>query len=233
MKKSKSVYTSMSRGEKLLGWILLLLQLLLPYLLGLLNRLLSDPINAGTLAFVRYGVSFVLVAVVFRKFLKSSLAAGWKNFWNVLQAAVLGYAAWFACSRLLDWLIGLILPGYAPLADTSVSALADANGYLRIIGTVILVPVIEETLYRGLVYRSIWRKSKFAAYLVSMLVFSAVHMLLRIGSGDLTALLVCFVRYLPAGLCFAWSYSKADNVLAPMLVHAGVNAAAIGLFSWL
>ena len=42
-------------------------------------------------------------------------------------------------------------------------------------------------------------------------------------------LILCFIQYLPAGLCLAWTYSKADNIFAPILVHALNNAIAIGL----
>ena len=31
------------------------------------------------------------------------------------------------------------------------------------------------------------------------------------------------LQYLPAGLCLAWSYAKADTIFAPILIHAAVN----------
>ena len=71
-------------------------------------------------------------------------------------------------------------------------------------------------------------KNKAAAYLVSMAAFAAIHVLGYIGSEDLGRLVLCFIQYLPAGLCLAWTYTKADNILAPTLVHAIVNAVAIG-----
>ena len=49
-----------------------------------------------------------------------------------------------------------------------------------------------------------------------------------IGSESVTTLVLCFVQYLPAGLCLAWTYTKADNIFAPIVVHALVNAIAIG-----
>ena len=52
MKKCKLSYASMNRGEKIFGCIWLVIQLFLPWLMGLLNGLLSDPISAGLLAFV-------------------------------------------------------------------------------------------------------------------------------------------------------------------------------------
>ena len=45
----------------------------------------------------------------------------------------------------------------------------------------------------------------------------------------MTTLVLCFIQYLPAGLCLAWTYTKADNIIAPVLVHGIINAIAIGL----
>ena len=57
---------------------------------------------------------------------------------------------------------------------------------------------------------------------------AAIHVLGYIGSYDIGRLVLCFIQYLPAGLCLAWTYTKADNIAAPMVVHAIVNAVAIG-----
>lgn len=221
----------MSRGEKILGIIWLVVQLFLPYLMNLVNGLLSAPMNKGTLAFVTYAVNFVVICCIFHSFLRNSLVAAWRGLWELAQAAVLGFVFHWACDKLLDWLLSFLIPGYNPIVDTSLSALSQSNYYLMLIGVVIFAPVIEETLYRGLVYRNLWRKSKVAAYIVSILVFAAVHTLGYIGTGDVTTLVLCFVRYLPAGLCLAWTYSKADNLLAPIIVHAAINAISIGIIN--
>lgn len=229
MKKSNALYASMSQNEKILGTIWLVVQLFLPYLMKLLNGYLPNPMSTGMLTFVRYLVNFVVICCIFHSFLRNSLTAAWRGLWNVVQAVVLGFVAHWACSRLIDWLMSYILPSYSTITDASIAALSQTNYYLMIIGVVILAPVIEETLYRGLIYRNLWKKSRVAAYIVSMLVFSAVHVLGYIGTEDITTMVLCFIRYLPAGLCLAWTYSKADNLFAPILVHAIINAINIGI----
>ena len=229
MKKSKLTYASMSRNEKIFGCIWLVIQLFLTYLMGLLNGLLSDPMNSGTLIFVTYLVNFGVICCIFHRFLRDSLVAAWRDLWNFIQAVVLGFVAIWACSKLFDWLLGLIIPDYSPILDASIGELSRCNVYLRIIGIVILAPMIEETLYRGLIFRNLWRKSKVGAYIASMVVFAAIHTLSYLGTGDITTWILCFARYLPAGLCLAWTYSKADNLFAPVLVHAVINAITIGI----
>ena len=101
---------------------------------------------------------------------------------------------------------------------------------LVVIGTVILVPTAEECFFRGLIFRNLYGKSHWAAYLVSMLAFAFVHILGYAGQYTPLEMLMALLQYLPAGLCLAWSYTKADTIFAPIAIHAAVNF--ITLTSW-
>ena len=45
----------------------------------------------------------------------------------------------------------------------------------------------------------------------------------RRDSRGLAPLLLCFVQYLPAGLCLGWAYARADSIFAPTLMHMIIN----------
>ena len=219
----------MSRSEKIWGWLYMAFSLIaLPSLLQLLNRNLADPMNDGTLNFVFYCVNFFAILCIFRRFLRDSLVAAWRDLWNFIQAVVLGYVAYWACTRAMDAVMTHLLPGFRNINDSAITEMAHANYTLMAIGVTLLVPLTEEVLYRGLIFRNLYRSSQLAAYLVSMAAFAAIHVLAYIGSESVTTLAICFLQYLPAGLCLAWTYTKADNIFAPVLVHTLVNAIAIG-----
>ena len=229
MKKSKLLYISMSRPEKILGWLYMAFSLLaLPGLLNWVNGQLAEPVDESTLNFVYYLTNYLFIICIFRRFLRASLVAAWRDIWNFIQAVVLGYVAYWAATKAMGFFMSYLLPGFSNVNDAAISAMAGSHYTLMLIGVVFLVPLAEEMLYRGLIFRNIWQSSKVAAYLLSMAAFAAVHVLGYIGSEDITTLLVCFLQYLPAGLCLAWTYTKADNIFAPVLVHAIVNAIAIG-----
>ena len=229
MKKSKPLYISMSRSEKILGWLYMAFSLLaLPSLLFRFNGKLTDPMNEEMLNFVFYLTNFLFILCIFHRFLKDSLVAAWRDIWNFIQAVVLGYVAYLAGSEALSWITTYLLPSFSNVNDASISAMVDANYSLMAVSVILLVPLAEEVLYRGLIFRNLLSSSKVAAYLVSMAAFAAVHVLGYIGSESVTTLAVCFIQYLPAGLCLAWTYTKADNIFAPIAVHAIVNAMAIG-----
>ena len=219
----------MSRTEKILGWLYMAFSLIaLPGLLAWLNAQLADPMNEGTLSFVFYLTNFLFILGIFRRFLRDSLVAAWQDIWNFILAVVLGYVAYWAASEAMEFIMSHLLPGFSNINDAAITAMAKSNYTLMLIGVVFLVPLAEEMLYRGLIFRNLWQSSKVAAYLLSMAAFSAIHVLGYIGSEDITTLVLCFLQYLPAGLCLAWTYTKADNIFAPTLVHAIVNAVAIG-----
>ena len=228
MKKSKSLYISMRRAEKILGWLYMAFSvLLLPSVLLWFNGKLSDPMNEGTLNFVFYLTNFLFILCIFHRFLRDSLVAAWRDIWNFIQAVVLGYVAYWAASKAMDLIMSYLLPGFSNVNDASIAAMAKANYTLILIGVVFLVPLAEEVLYRGLIFRNLWQSSKVAAYLVSMAAFAAIHVLGYIGSEDITRLVLCFIQYLPAGLCLAWTYTKADSIFAPIVMHTVINAVAI------
>ena len=230
MKKSKLLYISMSRNEKIWGWLYLAFQLIfLPTLLRWFNAQLSSPMSSATLNFVYYAVNFLAILCIFHRFLKNSLTAAWRDLWNFIQAVVLGFVAYWACNKLFDLVMSYIQPGFNNVNDSAITSMAQTNYVLMAIGVTLLVPVTEEALYRGLIFRNLWQKSKAAAYIVSMAAFAAIHVLAYIGSESVTTLVLCFVQYLPAGLCLAWTYTKADNIFAPIVVHAIINAIGIGL----
>ena len=229
MKKSKLLYIGMSRTEKILGWLYMAVSLLiLPQLLNWVNNQLADPIPEATLNFVFYLTNFLFIAGIFHTFLRASLVAAWRDIWNFIQAVILGYVAYLAASKAMDFLMSFLVPGFSNINDAAIADLAKSNYILMLVGVVFLAPVTEEMLYRGLIFRELLHTSKAAAYLVSMAAFAAIHVLGYIGSEDIGRLVLCFIQYLPAGLCLAWTYTKADNIVAPMVVHAIVNAVAIG-----
>ena len=229
MKKSRNLYISMSRGEKILGWLYLAFSFLaLPSLLQLLNQNLASPMNDAKLNFAYYCVNFFAIVCIFRTFLRDSLVAMWRDLWTFIQAVVLGYVAYWAATRVMDFAMSYLMPGFQNINDSSMVTMAQNNYTLMAIGVVLLVPLTEEMFFRGLIFRNLYRSSQVAAYLVSMAAFAAVHVLAYIGTTSVTTLVICFLQYLPAGLCLAWAYTKADNIFAPVAVHALVNAIAIG-----
>ena len=94
-------------------------------------------------------------------------------------------------------------------------------------GTVLLVPVAEEALYRGLIFGQIYNRNRLAAYIISSVVFAAIHVISYIGLYEPIHLMLCLLQYLPAGLCLGWAYANSDTIWAPILMHITINQISI------
>ena len=228
MKKYRSLSTRQSEQEIILGWVYFFFQLLvLPSLLVWGNTRAGRPFSEAELNFTFFAINFAAVVWIFRRFLGSSFRQVRVHPAYFCQAVILGLAAYLACSKGMNWLLARIAPGFSNANDTSIAALIRGNFTLTVIGTILLVPPVEECFYRGLIFRPLYGKSPWAAYLVSMAAFSLAHIVGYLGSYSLWEMVVCFLQYLPAGLCLAWSYTKSDTIFAPIVIHALVNAWAI------
>lgn len=200
---------------------------LLPQLLQLGNAALGSPLSAGELNFTFFLINFLAVLFLFHDFLGKSASQILRHPGLFCEGVILGYVAYSACTIVIDWLIGQLAPGFSNANDASIAAMGRQNGYLVFIGTVILVPPVEECLFRGVIFRNLYSKSPWAAYLVSMLAFALIHIAGFLGSYSPVDILLCMLQYLPAGLCLAWSYIRGETIFAPIVIHALVNAVGI------
>ena len=200
---------------------------LLPGLLSSFNSLLTHPFSKAEVNFTYFLINFIAVCVIFREFLHGSLKQAGAHPWMLCRAVFFGLAAYYLSIYLLNTAIARICPGFSNVNDSSIASLAHGSFYLTAAGTVLLVPLTEECLFRGLIFRAIAGNSRAAAYLVSIAAFASVHILSYIGSSSALTLLLCFLQYVPAALWLAWSYDESGTILAPVLMHAVINAAAI------
>ena len=197
--------------------------LVLPSLLTLVNSTLDTPLSTAELNFTFYLINFMAILVIFHDYLGHSAKEAVLHPILLLQTVILGLVAYFACTQSLTFIIGKLLPSYSNYNDEAIAAMSRGNFFLMTVGTVILVPLYEECMFRGLIFRNLYGKSKWAAYLVSMLAFAIIHILGYIGTYSPLELALAILQYLPAGLTLAWSCTKSGTLFAPILIHAIIN----------
>ena len=226
--KNKTLTVSTTKQETILGWMYLAFQLIaLPVILSWANETMK--LSEAERNFCFFVINFIAVLLIFNKYLSRSFTQVLQHPSYFIQAVILGFVAYYACTWGINKLFSWIAPGYTNANDASIAALSKGNFFLMAIGTVVLVPPVEECFYRGLIFRNLYGVSRLAAYLVSMAVFAVIHIIGHIQSYTLWQLILAFLQYLPAGLCLAWSYAKSDTIFSPIVIHALVNAWSIGL----
>ena len=106
-----------------------------------------------------------------------------------------------------------------PIQQEAVQAIQTTSlwSYRVLLGifTLVLAPLGEEVLFRGVLYSTI-KQAGFPriAFALSSIAFAAIHM----NAGT-------FVPLLLLAMLLAWLYNKTDNLLAPITTHAAFNTA--------
>ena len=219
---------SMTPDENKMGWLFLSIQLIfLPRLLTAINALLEQPMSLALLNFLMFAINFLLAVLIFHRFLWQSLKTAIRSPIRLLRPAFLGFVFYYLADLVMRELIQAVCPDFSNLNDQSIISMTQDHYALMAIGTVILVPVVEELLYRGLIFGSLQKKSRIVAYLVSVPVFCMIHIVNFIGVYTPIQLALSFLQYVPAGICLAWAYERADSIWAPILMHTAINQIAI------
>ena len=224
----KKLSVSLTQAETFWGWIWLPVQLVaLPVILEVGNLLLGQPLSVAELNFIFFCVNFIGVTVIFRKFLIKNGSVALSLPWKCLRYAAIGLILYWLLSYVYSVLLYFIAPDFANVNDNAIGSMAQENYSLMAFGIVLLVPVAEETLYRGLIFGSLYNRNRLVAYGVSIAAFAALHVVGYIGYYPVKQLLLCFFQYIPAGFSLAWAYAKADSIWAPILMHIAINQVGI------
>lgn len=118
----------------------------------------------------------------------------------------------------LNLLLLLInLPQYSERYQEVTVMLYTPPFWQQLLSSGLLIPIVEELLFRGGVFRVFRKWISFPwAMIISSVVFGAYH-------GNL-------VQFVYAGLCgvlLAYLYEKYHTILAPILSHAAMNIVAV------
>lgn len=222
--------SGMSRYERLAGWCYLPFYLfLLSFLLQWAAPGLGFHLSAVQLNLCYYFINFVAIFLIFHGYLLSSLRS--VRFWAYLQSVILGFVFYYALSCLVSFAIARLAPDFINPNNQAVLTLADLSGAPMFLCILLLGPLVEEVLMRGLIFGSVYHHSRIAAYLVSIFVFSVIHIWQYASELDLTSLLLCAIQYVPGGVALAWCYEKSGSIWTSITVHCLINAVSMGILS--
>ena len=86
------------------------------------------------------------------------------------------------------------------------------DGFLWIPTDVVLIPIVEELLFRGILFGSFCRSFSYkAAIVLSTILFAMVHYM------------VSWPSVFVIGVLLAWLYWRTDNLAVAMVIHCTIN----------
>lgn len=224
----KSAIFLPNRKEASWGWRYLAFQtVFLGYFLSLAILFLKLPWGSSEINLIFFFLNFAVAVVIFRHFLRGNLLLIKQRFSKILLTALAGFFVYYLLTTAVSIVIVTIDPTFYNVNNENLSIISQDYYWLMALCTVVLVPITEELLHRGAIFGGLYRKNRVAAYLVSTLVFALVHVTGYIGYFEPKTLLLCYLQYIPAGLCLAAAYDITGCITTSILIHAAINAVGI------
>jgi membrane protease YdiL (CAAX protease family) len=214
------------------GWLILVTPVAIAVLLHNPRRMLTFGAGIGLTALL-YVVLYGAILVVVRR------VGGWRALgyrfpgWATLLAVIAFVPVWFGILQVAGLVTEYALNQGKPI-PSNVTELFGPNGLrgigpaqiaLAIVVVAVLVPIVEETLFRGVLYQ--WLRGHLGvgpAAILSALVFAAAH-LLSVGLALWKLLPVLFLM----GCLLALTFQRTRSLYASMVLHGANNAVAIAL----
>ncbi len=180
---------------------------------------LSEAMSAA----VYYIIMAALTVLVFRGFLGNALGI----FVDFLPENLLAMASGLAGGLILRWLVGFLYSGAGnPEAESWLQQYAYSPG-ATILVVAILMPFIEEVLFRGLVFGSLRKYSRAMAWAASVILFMIYRVwTYAVAYGEIKYILQAF-RYLPMGLALTWCYDRGGSIWGSIAIHIVLDAVAL------
>ena len=226
-KKKAAPY--MSSGEQIAGMILFVVYLVvLPFVTDPLFRfvggLLDTTIPATVQNMIYYYVLFAVTLIIFHKFIGRTSRNFADNLGVACRNILLGLVGLYGLNELVYRLSNLVIDNRTNLNDSTISAQIQDAPRVTLLIIVFLAPFIEEVLFRGLIFGNLKSKSRVIAYLVSCLLFAALHVWqFAVVQQDITYFLL-MVQYLVPGVVLAWAYESSGTLWTSIGLHAAANA---------
>lgn len=215
----------MTRLEAIIGacylpWYLIFISMMIQFgLYWFAPNLLTDMV----LNTCYYGVNLLCVLAIFHRFLWNNFrafAVQWKTVLKQLPAAL---GIYYLLSMAVNLVVLFIMPDFINQNNETVVGILDQQPILMVVIAVILAPIIEETIFRGLIFGNLQPKNRMFAYAFTAVFFAAIHIVGYLSTMTWQSVVLSFAQYVPATLVLARFYEKTDTLIAPMLLHAAVN----------
>lgn len=206
--------------EQRVGWVFFALYLfVLPFLVGLVTRFLDEHLELGFTAAqssaVYYAAVLLLLVAAFWDFLKNALRILTENIRQNIFALAVGFVGGLALTVALSL---IPLPVENPvIGDYRAQFLLSPGHTMAVV--MFLRPMVEEILFRGLLFGSLRKKNRAVAYAVSigLSALMAVWQFMIPDGGP--AYLLLAVRYVPLAAATTWAYDVGGSVLTPMALR--------------
>lgn len=211
---------TLTKPQKALGFIYLVLHVLvLPILLAMLQEYTPGMDDyTVNVAYYAIGMGFCLI------FMWGFLRRGFDIFLDGLPRCLIALALAYIIQMFLSLFTSVAIL-LLPWDMTALPAIEDSQSFVQqyywpsIAMLGIMAPVIEEVLFRGVLFGSLLKRNRNWAYVLSIALFGLSHVWQgALASMDFRILFFALMD-IPMGFALAWSYEKSGSIWTAIFLH--------------
>ena len=212
----------LTRAELGRGWVFFALYVFLfPWLMGWVQRSYQGEFPVAEANVVYY---LVIVALTFLV-LWSYLRHGFRLLLDWLPENLFAFVTGLVGGEILTFLANLI-----PLPVQNPNLMSYPEQYYfapaaTVFILVVLMPLVEEPLFRGVLFTTARSYSKVLGYVLSVGVYAlycAAQFAYAYGMLDLRYLLL-MIQYVPMALALTWCYDRGGSIWSAIALHMAFN----------
>ncbi|MGI6013284.1 MAG: CPBP family intramembrane glutamic endopeptidase [Oscillospiraceae bacterium] len=220
-----------TKREKIAGWIYFPVHLLLmPILLSFLASVLPFSVSDAEINLIYMGAGFLYIMVFLRPFLRRDFDAlldgKLQVFYAVIQAIAIYWITAFVISIVWVSLVPESMLETLNPNDATLQSYTGRSGQIIKALGICIAPIVEEVLFRGVLFGQIRKANRILAYAVSALLFGIFHIWQYALVFWEPTLLLYAVQYVPHSIGLAWCYEHSNSIWVPIFYHMALNALA-------
>jgi len=175
-----------------------------------------------------YFVSLIIVLIIMGTYLKESFFTFIRRLGGSIYTVFVGYFVYAALLYAVSLLVSSLVTQQSPNPNNeAVLDLLRQNSKAMTLSSVILAPIVEESLFRGVIFAPLLKKNRLLAYALSFLIFAFYHLWQYMIDGISTDFFVYLLQYLPGSIVLCWTYERSGTIWSPILLHSLINGAAV------
>jgi len=140
------------------------------------------------------------------------------NFAHAVKSIVIMYGLMFVINITLN----LLTKQSSSINQMDIVDMSNNYPVITFMMAVVLAPIIEEIVFRGVIFRSLRNINYPLAIIVSSLLFGLLHVIQSLFTGNYIDLLYGSV-YAMLGYYLGLNYERSGNILVPIGMHVTLN----------
>ena len=222
------------------NWLILSWVIVIPLYFGLSGlivevlKLFISPDNKELLTMVGqivvYAIMLIILIPACSRILKESFKKNnkFKNFWKgfgLFWAFKFGSAILMAILLMIAGEVNT--SAIVPDNQTTINTLLDSIPLFTWLFAVVLAPIIEEMVFRGVIFQTFRRFGGVFAVVISAILFAFVHVIGEVGTVSPIMFVIHLIPYLGMAIPLSWIYEKYKDITVCMMVHMSSNLIAL------